>query len=396
MDFSQFKTRFSICLDPQQEAAVQATEGPVLLLAVPGSGKTTVLVTRLGCMCYVRGIRPESILTMTYTVAAARDMERRFASCFGEEAAKRLSFRTINGVCSRISRYYERVTGRSAFRLLEDGGQKSALLGELYRSQTNEFATESTIKGLQTAITYVKNQMIRGEELSEIEVEGLDFAAEERYSFDGIYVEILPDPSEGAYGGASYSLGSIGLTEDGAVRMLLEFSGIFSTGNQINSGDYTLELRLRDLTLCRRAGERDEVIYEGEWSFSIPLTESMVPTIAIDSAVVELGTGGEAAEGTETASGVTFTLRDIRVTATGLSFYTTYSDDEAAERVQMAALSYLEAAVILSDGTEVLSSGSGGSRTEDGGWYCTSQWPAPIQVEDVAAIRIAGTEIAVP
>ena len=177
MDFSQFKTRFSIRLDPQQEAAVQATEGPVLLLAVPGSGKTTVLVTRLGCMCYVRGIRPESILTMTYTVAAARDMERRFASCFGEEAAKRLSFRTINGVCSRIIRYYERVTGRSAFRLLEEGWQKSALLGELYRSQTNEFATESTIKGLQTAITYVKNQMLRGEELSEIEVEGLDFPA---------------------------------------------------------------------------------------------------------------------------------------------------------------------------------------------------------------------------
>ena len=229
-----------------------------------------------------------------------------------------------------------------------------------------------------------------------VDVEGVDVLAKERYSFDGIYVEILPDPSEGAYGGASYSLGSIGLTEDGAVRMLLEFSGIFSTGNQINNGDYTLELRLRDLTLCRRAGEPDEIIYEGEWSFSIPLTESMVPTIAIDSAVVELGAGGEEAEGTETASGVTITLWDIRVTATGLSFYTAYSDDEAAERVQMAALSYLEVAVILSDGTEVLSNGSGGSQTEGGGWYCTSQWPVPIDVEDVMAIRIGGTEIPVP
>ena len=177
MDFSQFKAQFSIRLDPQQEAAVQETEGPVLLLAVPGSGKTTVLVTRLGYMCYVQGIKPESILTMTYTVAAARDMERRFASCFGEKAAKRLSFRTINGVCSRIIRYYERVMGRSAFRLLEDGSQKSALLGELYRSQTNEFATESTIKSLQTAITYVKNQMLKGEELSEIEVDGLNVPA---------------------------------------------------------------------------------------------------------------------------------------------------------------------------------------------------------------------------
>ncbi len=229
-----------------------------------------------------------------------------------------------------------------------------------------------------------------------VDVEGLDFAAEERYSFDGIYVEILPDPSEGAYGGASYSLGSIGMTEDGAVRMLLEFSGIFPTGNQINAGGYTLELRLRDLTLCRRAGEPDEIIYEGEWSFSIPLTESMVPTIAIDSAVVELGAGGEEAEGTETASGVTITLWDIRVTATGISFYTAYSDDEAVERVQMAALSYLEAAVILSNGTEVTTGSGGGSRTEDGGWYCTSQWPVPLNVEDVTAIRIGGTEIPVP
>ena len=230
-----------------------------------------------------------------------------------------------------------------------------------------------------------------------VDVEGVDVLAKERYSFDGIYVEILPDPNGGSVlGGASYSMGSIGLTEDGAARMLLEFSGIFSTGNQINNGDYTLELRLRDLTLCRRAGERDEVIYEGEWSFSIPLTESMVPTIAIDSAVVELGAGGEEAEGTETASGVTITLWDIRVTATGISFYTAYSDDEAVERVQMAALSYLEAAVILSNGTEVTTGSGGGSRTEDGGWYCTSQWPVPLNVADVTAICIGGTEIPVP
>ncbi len=229
-----------------------------------------------------------------------------------------------------------------------------------------------------------------------VDVEGLDFDADKAYSFDQTDIEIQPDPSEGAPGVMGCSIGSIGLTEDAAVRMLLEFSGIFPTGNQINAGGYTLELRLRDLTLCRRAGEPDEIIYEGEWSFSIPLTESMVPTIAIDSAVVELGAGGEDMEDAAASSGVTITLRDIRVTATGLSFYTAYSDDEAAERVQMAALSYLEVAVILSDGTEVLSNGSGGSQTEGGGWYCTSQWPVPIDVEDVMAIRIGGTEIPVP
>ena len=177
MEYSQFKKQFSIALDAQQEMAVQTVDGPVLLLAVPGSGKTTVLVTRLGYMCYVRGIPPECILTMTYTVAAARDMQARYAAFFGAEQAQRLEFRTINGVCSRIIRYYERTMGRTAFRLIEDGAQKSALLGEIYRTQSKELATESTIKALQTAITYAKNQMLKQEELSAVEVEGIDFAA---------------------------------------------------------------------------------------------------------------------------------------------------------------------------------------------------------------------------
>ena len=56
MDFSQFKTKYGLRLDTQQEAAVQTVDGPVLLLAVPGSGKTTVLVTRLGYMRYVQEI----------------------------------------------------------------------------------------------------------------------------------------------------------------------------------------------------------------------------------------------------------------------------------------------------------------------------------------------------
>lgn len=177
MDFAQFKTNFPLNLDPQQEAAVQAVEGPVLLLAVPGSGKTTVLVTRLGYMRYVRNIPSGQILTMTYTVAAARDMRRRFASLFGEEEAGRLEFRTINGVCSRIIRYYEQTMGRTAFRLLEDGSEKTTLVSEIYRTLTNEYATESTIKNLQTAVTYAKNQMLTGEELEKVEVEGVSFPA---------------------------------------------------------------------------------------------------------------------------------------------------------------------------------------------------------------------------
>ena len=66
-------------------SSIQGTPVPRLLLAAPssGSGKTTVLITRLGYMTEVCGVTPESILTMTYTIAATREMRARFAARFG-------------------------------------------------------------------------------------------------------------------------------------------------------------------------------------------------------------------------------------------------------------------------------------------------------------------------
>lgn len=174
MTFTQFLHTYHLSLNAQQQRAVQTLDGPVLLLAVPGSGKTTVLVSRIGYMVLGCSIPPESILTMTYTVAAAQDMRQRFATLFGPEVAQRLEFRTINGVCSRIISCYERITGRKAYTLMEQTSQQSALIGTLYHRLTGEYATESTIKAVQTAITYVKNQMITSEqELAQVEVEGM-------------------------------------------------------------------------------------------------------------------------------------------------------------------------------------------------------------------------------
>ena len=177
MSLKDFLHTYHITLNPQQQQAVQTLDGPVLLLAVPGSGKTTVLVSRIGYMVLDQGIPPQSILTMTYTVSAAQDMRQRFAAMFGTEYAQRLEFRTINGVCSRIIACYERMTGRKAYALMEDLREQTALLGQLYHQLTQEYATESTIKSIQTAITYAKNQMLREEELDQVEVDGVEFPA---------------------------------------------------------------------------------------------------------------------------------------------------------------------------------------------------------------------------
>ena len=89
MTYEEFKIQYSIRLNRQQEEAVRQTDGPVLLLAVPGSGKTTVLVTRLGYMLHCKGIPPERILTVTYTVAATRDMKARFICLLHSDSSKK-------------------------------------------------------------------------------------------------------------------------------------------------------------------------------------------------------------------------------------------------------------------------------------------------------------------
>lgn len=165
MTYESFQRKYALRLNPQQSEAVRAVEGPVLLLAVPGSGKTTVLVTRLGYMLLCCGISPESILTMTYTVSAARDMKGRFSALFGQELAERMEFRTINGVSARIIHTYERLLGRTAFDLISDEGESAALIREVYRSVVNDFPTDSDIKAIQTAITYAKNEMLDQESI---------------------------------------------------------------------------------------------------------------------------------------------------------------------------------------------------------------------------------------
>lgn len=177
MTYNEFKTRYEITLNSQQEQAVRVVDGAVLLLAVPGSGKTTVLVTRLGYMVLGCGIEPESILTMTYTVAAAADMRRRCESLFGSELADRLEFRTINGVSARIIRYYEKTEGRQAFELVTDEKWLTALIGEIMRLVNGEFPVDSEIRAVRTAITYAKNQMLDQSEIKALDKELKGFSA---------------------------------------------------------------------------------------------------------------------------------------------------------------------------------------------------------------------------
>lgn len=175
MTYEEFKSQYPVRLNRQQEEAVRQTDGPILLLAVPGSGKTTVLVTRLGYMLHCKGIRPERVLTVTYTVAATKDMKARFVSFFGEEHADKLTFRTINGLCAVVIGTYARQKGTEAFALLDDERQIKSVIRDLLARTGTAFPSDQQVNDARTHITYCKNMMLTEAEIHAHKVDGMDF-----------------------------------------------------------------------------------------------------------------------------------------------------------------------------------------------------------------------------
>lgn len=172
MDPKEFEKQYMSRLNARQKEAVFAVDGPVLLLATPGSGKTTVLVTRLGYMVLCRGIDPKSILTMTYTVAATKDMKSRFAAYFGEAAAEGLAFRTINSVSKSVIDYFGRShAGRAPFDLVTDEGELNRLVREICQSVNEGYPEDSEIREVRRLITYIKNMMLTEEEIEKLDSE---------------------------------------------------------------------------------------------------------------------------------------------------------------------------------------------------------------------------------
>ncbi|MCR4647941.1 MAG: UvrD-helicase domain-containing protein [Lachnospiraceae bacterium] len=168
MEKSEFVSLYAKKLNEQQLHAVESVDGPVLLLAVPGSGKTTVLVTRIGYMILFRNISPDNILVLTYTIAATKDMGQRFSSIFGEDVASKIEFRTINGICSKIIQAYGKKIGKTSFDLITEEKETNRIISDIISKILPEYPTESDIKNLKTWITYCKNMLLDENEIRKI------------------------------------------------------------------------------------------------------------------------------------------------------------------------------------------------------------------------------------
>lgn len=142
----------------QAQAALQ-TEGPLLLLASPGSGKTTTMIMRIGYLVEELGVKPERVKAVTFSRASARDMKERYARFFPGLAP--VDFSTIHSLAFEVVREHFRRTGQ-AYELIEEG--KRLILRDLFKEIVGENATDDHMEELTTYISYVKNKMLPQEE----------------------------------------------------------------------------------------------------------------------------------------------------------------------------------------------------------------------------------------
>lgn len=119
-------------LNERQKEAVLATEGPVLVLAGAGSGKTTVLVNRIAYMISEKHIRPWNILAITFTNKAAREMKDRIERLLGD-TAKDMWIGTFHSVCVRILRGCIDLLGYSRDFVIYDTADTKTVMKECLR-----------------------------------------------------------------------------------------------------------------------------------------------------------------------------------------------------------------------------------------------------------------------
>ncbi|MFC7396760.1 ATP-dependent helicase [Chelatococcus sp. GCM10030263] len=107
-------------LNPEQRLAVETTEGPVLVLAGAGTGKTRVLTTRIAHLVATGRARPFDILAVTFTNKAAREMKARIATLIGPQAEGMPWLGTFHAICTKILRRHAELVGlRSDFTILD-------------------------------------------------------------------------------------------------------------------------------------------------------------------------------------------------------------------------------------------------------------------------------------
>lgn len=159
--FQNIESDYKLSLNEAQKKAVLHRDGPALVLAVPGAGKTTVLISRVASLISVYGVDPSNILSITFSKASALDMLGRFRSTFGKELGVTPKFSTIHSFAYFVIKEHCRDRGLS-YKLIEENGPngKVPILRSIYSEISKGFLSDDKLEELLNGIGYIKNMMV--------------------------------------------------------------------------------------------------------------------------------------------------------------------------------------------------------------------------------------------
>lgn len=149
-------------LNDKQKEAVFYSDGPLLILAGAGSGKTRVLTHRVAYLIHEKNVNPYNIMAITFTNKAAREMRDRINRLIGH-GAEAVWVSTFHSACVRIlRRYIDRIGYNNNFTIYDSDDQKTAIKAACKKLQVDtKFVKE---RAIMSAISMAKNNMITPEE----------------------------------------------------------------------------------------------------------------------------------------------------------------------------------------------------------------------------------------
>ena len=146
-------------LNRQQKNAVTAGNGPILVVAGPGSGKTRVLTQRIVYLIAVEGVRPWQILAVTFTNKAAKEMEARVKSLLPDQAIEGIMLGTFHSICARIlRRESEHLPIESNFVIFDSDDQERIVKSVIRELNLNEKLYRPA--SIHASISRAKNELI--------------------------------------------------------------------------------------------------------------------------------------------------------------------------------------------------------------------------------------------
>ena len=155
-------------MNPQQREGIQATDGPVLLLAGAGSGKTRVITHRIAYLIEERGVAPDSILAVTFTNKAAKEMAERVDKILGHSSLAKPLLSTFHSFCVRVLRRdieALRVNGKGLdrnFAIYDETDQQAVVKTALKRLAIDDKSLKPRVA--LGRISWAKNHMIDPQE----------------------------------------------------------------------------------------------------------------------------------------------------------------------------------------------------------------------------------------